>query len=135
MGDYLKKYNTVFNPWELYNCPVDGCNFEANFGPDLFSHLNRIHKNDPKFTCACLFSINCFNKTTFKSFGGLNKHMHTYHKSFFKNSEQGATLASGNQQEALINLQSDDVQGKYSASLSNQYNTTIYFNIFFQYLM
>lgn len=60
----------------------------------MLSHLNVYHKQDANFLSPCLFTTECFHGTNFQSFGGLYRHLKTFHPSFFHNPASAASEQS-----------------------------------------
>jgi hypothetical protein len=58
----------------------------TNSSKKMFIHLRKLHKPDQKFESRCLFSREWFHESDFKSFGGLERHLRTFHPNLFKSS-------------------------------------------------
>jgi hypothetical protein len=78
------KQHIVETKLDHYSCKIAGCNAITNSSKEMFFHLRKLHKTDEKFESRCLFSKECFHESNFKSFGGLERHIRTFHPIFLK---------------------------------------------------
>jgi hypothetical protein len=86
MQSLLNKQKILETFLDSYTCTIAGCNTVTNSSRNMLSHLNVYHNEDINFTSPCLFSTECFHLSNFKSYGGLYRHLKSFHPSFFYSS-------------------------------------------------
>ncbi len=93
-AERIKIIEILFKALDSYSCEIGECNFVSQTAKKLLSHFNVVHRKGKNFSSPCLHSSHCPHKDPFTSFDGLNKHLRTYHESFFHDSiENEETLS------------------------------------------
>lgn len=83
----MQIYKTLCDPWDNFNCTVDGCNYAAQSPRELLSHFRIVHSKTKGINSPCLFSKKCPHVDLFNTFDGLNSHLRKFHIEFFENEE------------------------------------------------
>ncbi len=80
----IEKYKVVFEPGEDFGCKISNCTYVGRNSKALLAHLQSVHSKDKAFESECLFSINCFHSTKFRTYSALYAHIRKFHESFFE---------------------------------------------------
>lgn len=84
MERHFQKLRTVFDPWDIYLCPIELCFETFDRGQQLLTHYRKYHQKNADFRSPCLFSKSCFRTGDFHTVDALYKHLKLYHPSFFQ---------------------------------------------------
>ena len=109
----IEKFRVIEDPIVDLKCKIGVCNHVAINVVKLYSHYRVFHSKDKKFASGCLYSKQCFHKTEFKTFWGLNSHLRKYHSTFFEASFcDKDTSANYDDESVLLAAEPNDNQNE-----------------------
>ncbi len=117
--DFLAVLKTKFDPLFIKSCTVEGCNFIPTSPQHLLTHFRSKHQKNTNIKSVCLHSKVCPDKTIFKTYSALERHLRKWHINFFKTNENYVTDNSIENENAVAYSDTTSLGNQIDLTLEN----------------